>query len=132
MTDWLGPILIKAGHFMQDEAMVEKGRAILDAAIENELECVLFSKRLTYAGEDVHSLVFQNAFEAPRYNPSACGGEEVGGDDDVTIEANFEDPACSNHFERKRLCAKEKLESSGFGAHTGSMRSLSSQRVEIS
>ena len=62
------------------------------------IEFVLFSKLLTYADEDVNSPEFQNAFEAVRDNTSACGGEEIGSDDEVIIESNFEDPACSNHF----------------------------------
>ena len=78
--------------------MVEEGLAILDTGIENYPEFVLFSKLLTYADEDVNSPEFQNAFEAVRDNTSACGGEEIGSDDDVIIESNFEDPACSNHF----------------------------------
>lgn len=98
ITAWLGPILINTGRFMQDEAMVEEGLAILDTGIENYPEFVLFSKLLTYADEDVNSPEFQNAFEAVRDNTSACGGEEIGSDDDVMIESNFEDPACSNHF----------------------------------
>ena len=98
ITAWLGPILVNTGRFMQDEAMIEEGLAILDTGIENYPEFVLFSKLLTYADEDVNSPEFQNAFEAVRDNTSACGGEEIGSDDEVIIESNFEDPACSNHF----------------------------------
>lgn len=98
ITAWLGPILINTGRFMQDEAMIEQGLAILDEGIENYPEFVLFSKLLTYADEDVDSPEFQNAFDAVRDNTSACGGDEVSSDEDVVIDSNFEDPACSNHF----------------------------------
>lgn len=98
ITAWLGPILINTGRFMQDEAMIEEGLAILDEGIANYPEFVLFSKLLTYADEDVDSPEFQNAFEAVRDNTSACGGNEIESDDGVVIESNFEDPACSNHF----------------------------------
>ena len=98
ITAWLGPILINTGRFMQDEAMIEEGLAILDEGIANYPEFVLFSKLLTYADEDVNSPEFQNAFEAVRDNTSACAGDEVDSDAGVVIESNFEDPACSNHF----------------------------------
>ena len=44
ITAWLGPILINTGRFMQDEAMIEEGLAILDEGIANYPEFVLFSQ----------------------------------------------------------------------------------------
>lgn len=95
---WLGPILYRMGSSMNDEAMVQEGLDVLNLGIEKYPEFVLFSQLLIYADKDPDSPEFQNAFSAIQGNVAACSDEEATSSDDVVIEENTEDSACSNHY----------------------------------
>lgn len=98
ITAWLGPILYRMGSSMNDEAMIQEGLDVLNLGIEKYPEFVLFSQLLIYADKDPDSPEFQNAFSAIQGNVSACSDEEATSSDDVVIEENTEDSACSNHY----------------------------------
>lgn len=98
ITAWLGPILYRMGKALQDEEMIQEGLDVLNLGIEKYPEFVLFSQLLVYADEDPDSPEFQNAFAAIQGNVEACSDTETNSSDDVVIEENTDDDACSNHY----------------------------------
>lgn len=80
---WLGPILVRMGRILGDDAMVEEGLDVLDQGIAAYPEFVLFSKLLVYADEPASSPEFSMALAAVDENTDAC-------------TAASGDPACGN------------------------------------
>jgi len=85
---WLGPIKIRMGRMLQDDAMLAEGFAVLEKGIEHYPGFVLFAKLLVYADLPASDPDFANAIEAVRENAVYCG----------TVASGLSrDPACNNH-----------------------------------
>lgn len=85
---WLGPIKIRMGRMLGDDALVQDGFAVLNKGIEHYPGFVLFSKLLVYADLPASDPEFKNAIEAVRENQVYCGTVTTG---------LSRDPACNNH-----------------------------------
>lgn len=85
---WLGPIKIRMGRMMGDDAQVEQGLSVLERGIAHYPGFVLFSKFLVYADLPASDPDFQKAVDAIRENAVYCGTPATGLSDD---------PACRNH-----------------------------------
>jgi hypothetical protein len=85
---WLGPIKIRMGRMLEDDALVKEGFAVLDKGIQHYPGFVLFSKLLVYADLPASDPDFKNAIDAVRENAVYCGSVATG---------LSRDPACNNH-----------------------------------
>lgn len=80
---WLGPILVRFGRTLGDQATVDQGLAVLDRGIAAYPSFVLFSRLLVYADASRDAPEFQNALAAVVENIDACS-------------LTPGDPACTN------------------------------------
>lgn len=80
---WLGPILVRFGRTLNDQATIDEGLAVLDQGIAAYPSFVLFSKLLVYADEPRDAPEFQHALAAVLENIDACS-------------LTPHDPACTN------------------------------------
>lgn len=85
---WLGPIKIRMGRMLEDDALVKEGFAVLNKGIEHYPGFVLFSKLLVYADLPASDPEFMKAIDAVRENAVYCGSVASG---------LSRDPACNNH-----------------------------------
>jgi hypothetical protein len=85
---WLGPIKIRMGRMLEDDALVAQGFEVLNRGIEHYPGFVLFSKLLVYADLPASDPDFKNAIDAVRENQVYCGSVATG---------LARDPACNNH-----------------------------------
>lgn len=85
---WLGPIKIRMGRMLEDDALVKEGFAVLNKGIEHYPGFVLFSKLLVYADLPASDPEFMKAIDAVRENAVYCGSVATG---------LSRDPACNNH-----------------------------------
>lgn len=85
---WLGPIKIRMGRMMNDDALVEQGFTVLERGVAHYPGFVLFAKFLVHADLPASDPGFQKAVEAVRDNALYCGTPTTGLSDD---------PACRNH-----------------------------------
>jgi hypothetical protein len=85
---WLGPIKIRMGRMLEDDALVAQGFDVLNRGIEHYPGFVLFSKLLVYADLPASDPDFKNATDAVRENQVYCGSVATG---------LSRDPACNNH-----------------------------------
>jgi hypothetical protein len=80
---WLGPILVRFGRILGDQATIDEGIRVLDQGIAAYPSFVLFSKLLVYADLPRDAPEFQNALDAVVQNMDACSATPT-------------DPACTN------------------------------------
>lgn len=80
---WLGPVLVRFGRALNDQATVDKGLAVLDQGIAHYPSFVLFSKLLVFADLPYDAPEFVKAVDAVFENIDACGKTPS-------------DPACTN------------------------------------
>ncbi len=80
---WLGPILVRFGRTLQDQATIDEGLAVLDRGIAAYPSFVLFSRLLVFADFPRDAPEFQTALAAVVTNIDACA-------------ATPSDPACTN------------------------------------
>ena len=80
---WLGPVLVRFGRVLNDQATITEGLTDLDAGIASYPSFVLFSKLLVYADSARTAPEFQNALDAVTANITSCGQTP-------------NDPACTN------------------------------------
>lgn len=80
---WLGPILVRFGRAVNNQATIDRGLAVLDQGIANYPSFVLFSKLLVFADFPRDSSEYQQAIDAIAANIDACSAGPL-------------DPACSN------------------------------------
>ena len=80
---WLGPVLVRFGRTLNDQATVNEGLADLDAGIAAYPGFVLFSKLLVYADSPRTAPEFQSALDAVTANITSCAQTP-------------NDPACTN------------------------------------
>ena len=80
---WLGPVLVRFGRALSDQATIDEGLADLDAGIAAYPGFVLFSKLLVYADAARTAPEFQNALDAVTANITSCAQTP-------------NDPACTN------------------------------------
>lgn len=81
---WLGPVLIRFGRTLGDQAQIDEGFAILDQGIAAYPSFVLFSKLLVHADAPRDAPEFQQALDAVVANGDACN-------------LTPGDPACLDH-----------------------------------
>jgi hypothetical protein len=79
---WLGPILVRTGEAVGQQATIEEGLTVLQRGIDHYPAFVLFSKLLVYAGRPKNDPEFEKALSAVEQNIDLCMPS---------------DPACSNH-----------------------------------
>ena len=80
---WLGPVLVRFGRVLNDQATIDRGLAVLDKGIAHYPSFVLFSKLLVFADLAHDAPEFVKAVDAVFENVDACA---------VTPA----DPACTN------------------------------------
>jgi hypothetical protein len=80
---WLGPVLVRFGRTLNDQATINEGLADLDEGIAAYPGFVLFSKLLVYADSARTAPEFQNALDAVTANIASCAQTP-------------NDPACTN------------------------------------
>ena len=85
---WLGPIKIRMGRMLEDDALVAEGFAVLNQGIEHYPGFVLFAKLLVYADLPASDPEFSKALDAVRQNAVYCG---------TVADGLSSDPACHNH-----------------------------------
>jgi hypothetical protein len=88
---WLGPIQARMGETLKDEAMFQKGIAVLDKGIAEYPAFVLFSRMLVYANRPKTDPEFQKALSAVIDNIGACEAAPT----DTSLHLIL-DPACNN------------------------------------
>lgn len=81
---WLGPVLVRFGRTLNDQATIDEGMAVLDQGIAAYPSFVLFSKLLVFADEPRDSADYQQALDAVVANRDACAATPA-------------DPACTDH-----------------------------------
>jgi hypothetical protein len=81
---WLGPILVRFGRTLGDQAQIDEGLAILEAGVAAYPSFVLFSKLLVFADYPRDAPEFQQALDAVVANADACAAAPA-------------DPACLDH-----------------------------------
>lgn len=80
---WLGPILVRFGRTLQEQATIDEGLAVLDRGIAAYPSFVLFSRLLVFADSPRDAPEFQTALGAVLTNIDACAATPT-------------DPACTN------------------------------------
>jgi hypothetical protein len=80
---WLGPVLVRFGRALNDQATIDEGLTNLDEGIAAYPSFVLFSKLLVYADAARTAPEFQNALDAVTANIASCAQTP-------------NDPACTN------------------------------------
>ena len=80
---WLGPVLVRFGRVLDDQATISEGLGDLDEGIAAYPSFVLFSKLLVYADAERTAPEFQNALDAVTANIASCSQTP-------------NDPACTN------------------------------------
>ena len=90
---WLGPIRIRMGRMLGDDAMVQAGFDILQQGLDHYPSFVLFSKFLVLADLPADDPEFLGAVQAVRDNGDYCGTP------DTMLSS---DPACRDHYRAAR------------------------------